>query len=255
MSKHTLFTEDEFPHHILARFGFTREMLEDLPAGIVDCLSAGQITPRLPIKIKTDDGRTIESAACISLYRLGDEEVRVMFYPKFEKVDLSRFDADQQKMLNDGYPIIDTLTLPNGETTKGYYQIDEDINQVVATPVAVVENNINQITSILKLTDAERNCLINGKLLTVTEYDAQITIGVNLTEGTGIRLVDGDSENWLRKERRDYDKYNFGLNGCWAMNDEGGFEYIPEEEYTDELWNELKNRGNQSRGNVASFRM
>lgn len=255
MSKHTQFTEEQFPHHILGRFGFTREMLEDLPAGIVERLCEGRVTPVLPVKIKTDDGRMIDSVARISLYRIKDGEIRVMFYPKFEKADLSMFDAKQQKLLNAGCTIVADITLPNGETAKGFYQIDKETNQVISTPVAVVENNINQIISEMKLTSAEKNCLINGELLTFTNPEHQMTVGVSLNELTGIKVVFGDSENWKREERRDYDKYNFGLNGCWAVNDEGGLEYIPEEEYTDELWNELRNRGSQSRGNVAFFRM
>ena len=47
--------------------------------------------------------------------------------------------------------------------------------------------------------------------------------------------------------KREWDKYTFGCYGCWVMDDDGNLDYVPEEEYTEELWNEQKKSGERNR--------
>ena len=42
-------------------------------------------------------------------------------------------------------------------------------------------------------------------------------------------------EQWRKKGKREWDKYTFGIYGCWVMGDDGTLDYIPEEKYTEEL--------------------
>ena len=32
--------------------------------------------------------------------------------------------------------------------------------------------------------------------------------------------------------------YNFGLNGCWVTDETGNLDYVPEDNYTQEMWEE-----------------
>ena len=248
------FTEEEIPSHILNRFGLTREMIEDLPEGLGQRLRDGRTTPVLPIKVIADNGDTILAAARLSLHRNSDGDVRVMFYPRLEKIDLSRFPEAQRKPISGGETVISEISLPDGKRAPAFYQIDSETNQVMAVPVAVVDNNIRVIADELRLTPAEVNCLRNGKLLTTQYQDKMWTIGVSLREQPGIRVVCGDEDTWREDDRRDYGKFNFGLNGCWISNDEGGLDYVPEDEYTEELWDEMKKRGNMQR-NASTHKM
>ncbi|MFG6425560.1 DUF4099 domain-containing protein [uncultured Duncaniella sp.] len=248
------FTEEEIPYHILNRFGLTREMIEDLPEGLGQRLRDGRTTPVLPIKVIADNGDTILAAARLSLHRNSDGDVRVMFYPRLEKIDLSRFPEAQRKPISGGETVISEISLPDGKRAPAFYQIDSETNQVMAVPVAVVDNNIRVIADELRLTPAEVNCLRNGKLLTTQYQDKMWTIGVSLREQPGIRVVCGDEDTWREDDRRDYGKFNFGLNGCWISNDEGGLDYVPEDEYTEELWDEMKKRGNMQR-NASTHKM
>ena len=53
-------------------------------------------------------------------------------------------------------------------------------------------------------------------------------------------IANGDGEQWRKEGKREWDKYTFGIYGCWVMDDDGNLDYVPEEEYTEELWNEQK---------------
>ncbi len=248
------FKEEEIPYHILNRFGLTREMIEDLPEGVEKRLRDGQTTPLLPIKVTADNGDTILSAARLSLHRDASGKATVLFYPKLEQADLSRFPATQQKALNDGQLVLGEKSMSDGKKVPTFFQFDHDTNQVMSVPVAVIENNLKIIADELKLSQPERNCLLNGKLLTTSVQEDQWTLGVTLREKVGLRVVSGDEVAWREDDRRDYGKFNFGLNGCWIADNQGGLDYVPEDEYSEDLWDEMKKRGNQLR-NAASHKM
>lgn len=254
MNQSQKFTEDDIPYNILNRFGFTREMIEDMPDAIITKLKNGQTTPVLPIQVTADNGDRILSAAKLSLYRNNNGEVRIMFYPKLEKAELSRFSPQQQKALNDGEPVVSDMTMPDGKKAPAFYQIDHETNQLMSVPVAVIDHNIKFIADELHLSQPEVNGIRNGKLLSADYQDTQWTLGVSLSEAPGIRVVAGDEKAWRDEERREYGKFNFGLNGCWIANDEGGLDYVPEDEYSEDLWDEMKKRGNMQR-NAGTHKM
>lgn len=59
---------------------------------------------------------------------------------------------------------------------------------------------------------------------------------------TGIHFAAGNEFVWKREAKRDCDKFNFGIFGCWTMDENGNLDYIPKENYTDEMWNELSSK-------------
>ena len=77
--------------------------------------------------------------------------------------------------------------------------------------------------------------------------DDTVTVGIDLTTPTGIRFCDGDGQKWKERDKREWDKYTFGCYGCWVMDNDGNLDYVPEEEYTEELWNEQKKSGERNR--------
>lgn len=80
-------------------------------------------------------------------------------------------------------------------------------------------------------------------ILTIVEDDEEQSIGIDLNSNTGIRFAAGNELVWKREAKRDWDKFNFGIFGCWAMDEDGNLDYIPEENYTEEMWNEQKKLG------------
>ena len=77
--------------------------------------------------------------------------------------------------------------------------------------------------------------------------DEPVTVGIDLHDKTGIRFCSGDSQKWKEQPKREWDKYTFGVYGCWVMDDDGNLDYVPEEEYTEELWNEQKKSAERNR--------
>lgn len=96
------FKQEEIPYGILAKFGLTQEMIEDLPQNVIHRLLSSRTTPVLPIVTENIDGETILSYARISLIRLDDGSVDVYFIPKWVDEDLEEFSIDQQEQLKAG---------------------------------------------------------------------------------------------------------------------------------------------------------
>ena len=99
----------------------------------------------------------------------------------------------------------------------------------------------------LRLEPVEIKSMQHGDPLTLLVDDDTVTVGIDLTTPTGIRFCSGDGQKWKERDKREWDKYNFGCYGCWIMDEDGNLDYVPEEEYTEELWNEQKKSGERNR--------
>lgn len=252
--KQNQFSEEQIPYHILNRFGLTREMIEDLPEADFEKLKRGGRTAMLPISVDCDNGDVVKSQVRISLVRDESGAVSVLFYPKLVKTDLSRFNDSEKKALEKGEVILTKKVDTDDRSVTTYHQIDRQTNQVVSVPASIIANNIQLVAERMKLAGPEKNSLVNGRLLTVSQDDSNKTIGISLKTQSGILITDGDEQNWREQERKDYARYSFGLNGCWVADDDGNLDYVPEDEYTEDMWDEMKKRGSMQR-NAATHKM
>ena len=99
----------------------------------------------------------------------------------------------------------------------------------------------------LHLGQTEVNGIQHGEPMTIVVDNDPVTVGIDLHARTGIRFCAGDERKWHEQSKREWDKYTFGVYGCWVMDDEGNLDYVPEEEYTEELWNEQKKNAERNR--------
>ena len=237
----------ELPYPTLARFGLTQEMIEDLPMRVLDEICDGRHSPVLPVRVRDEKGELIESRSRFALVRRDDGRPDVVFYPVLESSPLERYDEAQQKQLVDGKAIIADVETADGRHSKAFVQIDEGTKQVMYVPTPIIGRNLQVLAEIMHLGPVEVNGMQNGEPLTLVVDDEPVTVGIDLHDKTGIRFCSGDSQKWKEQPKREWDKYTFGVYGCWVMDDDGNLDYVPEEEYTEELWNEQKKSAERNR--------
>jgi hypothetical protein len=237
------FETNEIPYEVLAQFGLSHEMIEDLPTSILNDLTEGRRTPMLPVQVIDDEGNERRSRARIKLCRNDKGYVVPIFYPQAKECDLSQFDAEKQEQLRQGKAVIDYDVKEDGSKVKSFFQIDECNGQVLSVPTPVIGHNLQLIADEFGLHNAEILCIQNGDPLTFIVDDETVTCGIDLNSPAGVRLTKGDDREWREKPKREYSHYNFGVFGCWTVDEQGNLDYINEEDYTDELWNELKKSG------------
>ncbi len=235
---------EEIPYGILARFGLTSNMIDDLPKSVLDDIQEGKASPVLPISVKDDNGERIRSHTRLTLIRQEDGNVDVLFYPCLEKAPLEEFGLEQQKsILSGGNAVLVDMKPDGGERGKYFVQIDSETNQVMYSPAQVIERNLQFLSKELHLNNTEVRMMQNGEPVTLLLDDESVTMGIDLNDDKGIRIEEGDAQLWRQRAKRDWDKYTFGIYGCWVMDEQGNLDYVPEEQYTEEIWNEQKNRG------------
>ena len=126
-------------------------------------------------------------------------------------------------------------------------QIDPETKQVMSVPTPIIGRNLQVLAEELHMGTAEINGMQHGDPLTMVVDDEPVTVGIDLHAATGIRFYAGDEQKWREQSKREWDKYTFGVYGCWVIDDEGNLNYVSEEEYTEELWNEQKKSAERNR--------
>lgn len=241
----------ELPYEVLEQFSFTQEMIEDLPMHVLDDLCDGRHSPVLPIEVADESGERIKSRTRLAFLRKDDGAVDVVFYPALGTSPLNDYDETQQKQLLSGKVIIADAQTADGHRSKVFVQVDPGTNQVMSVPTPVIGRNFQVLAEQMHLGTAEVKGLQHGDPLTLIVENELITVGIDLNARTGIRICRGDEQRWREQGKRDWDKYTFGVYGCWMMDDDGNLDYVPEEQYTEELWNEQKRAGERNRAAAA----
>lgn len=241
------FEFNELPYPTLARFGLTQEMIEDLPLRILKEIGKGGYSPVLPVRVANENGQVIESRSRFAFIRMDSGEVDVVFYPTLKSSPLECYNEEQQKQLLDGKSIIADVAMADGRHSKAFVQIDEETKQVMYVPTPIIARNLKVLAEVMHFGTVEVNGMQHGEPLTVAVDGEPVTVGIDLHNKTGIRFCAGDAQEWKEQPKREWDKYTFGCYGCWVMDDDGNLDYVPEEEYTEELWNEQKKSGERNR--------
>lgn len=209
MAKIEKFSETDIPYGILAQFGMTEEMIEDLPLPVMNNLLAGKLTPVIALKIKKKKEEELEeymTYARLCLLREEDGSVDVQFVPVWSYNDLDGYTDDERESLLEGKVLIHDVP------GKGvcYVQFDNDVNQVMAVPVMILSNNIKNLSNMIGLTEEQIKNIHDCKVIEIEGDGDMISIGIDLkAENLGcLRPADGDASFW-REEGREINPYTY----------------------------------------------
>ena len=216
------FHREDYPLNILAEFGLTEEMIYDLPEFVHETLERGGKSPLLPISVEQPFGVTHAYAKFCLIET--EEGLDVMFSPKLKSINLDAFSEEECQALLSGKVIVaevdDKVVTDEGveemQRIQAFVQLDRDTNGVIYTPTQVIGRNLN-----------------------AQGQKEPVTIGVDLFTDTGVIVVPGTAAKWENTVRRVMPKYSFGNDGCW-LNKDGRLTYVPEEEFTKDILDELE---------------
>lgn len=224
-----IFLETEIPYDSFERMGFSQEMIDDLPESIMNKLLSGEKTPLLASKINDNNGNPMR--ACIWLEKNENGAVEAMYRPYDNVRDYSEFSKSQQKTLLSGGVVRTTLK----GNVPSYYQMDEQTNRILSCPEDCIKNNINGF--IQNFANVDVKTLEEGKPQTLQEGEDAITFGIDLSDSKGFRFVNGTIVDWNEEKGKENQlpKYNFGIYGCWTVDNDNNLSYVSEENYTDDI--------------------
>lgn len=244
------FDESEIPFEALTKFGITQDMIDDLPQQVIMRLLTGQYTPVMSLRTSNDDGQVVETRARIKLVRETDGTVSLCFAPYWDSADLEDYSLEEQEKLMNGIVIL------REEDGRNYYaQLDTMTNQVMKVPVELIQHNVESFFYRGEIGGNTKENVLAGQLAEIrsTQNSDIVTVGIDLSEEDGIRIVNGDAVVWKEESyRNDLAEFNFGTSGCWLSDQNGHLSYVPEDQYTEEIEEELERTGEQ---NMARTKM
>lgn len=266
----------EIPYRVLEAFGLTKNMIDDLPMDVLSEILSGLRSPVLPVEVTGENGERIRSKARFSLIYAKDGRVDVVFHPVFKPIGeqicmVTRNPSTGREKLNvidthtiysdavveglkAGRVIMDYMIAEDGRKVKAFLQMDPETNEVLAVPTSVIGRNLQTLVGEFGLTVAETNCIQNGEVLTISQEDEPVSVGLDLNSVTGLRFEKGGEKRWKEGGVRQWNKYSVGVFGCWMMDD-GELSYIEEEEYTEEIWDEIERQRNNRMKGQQSFKI
>lgn len=234
------FQESQIPYAILAKFGLTKNMIDDMPQAVMSKFLDGKETPVLPVVYDNKRGERIRSYARLALTKLEDGKTDVVFIPQWKTSKLDSFDMLQQQALVNGDVAI--TEMPN--VGRCYIQYDDTTNQVFSVPEDIINQNLKIYAFRYDLNSDDEYYLHQGKPFQFPDANNKmnnVTIGINLKEDKGVQVTKGDVEQWHKeKNSSNLPKYNFGENGCWVADEDGELEYVDNEHFTEEMKEEMK---------------
>ena len=109
-----------------------------------------------------------------------------------------------------------------------YVQLDKETNSLMYRDVSTIkfEDKLQEVDKIkdIGLGLGQKEALVSGKPVELEVGDQKVTVGVDLREPQGFKVMRGDMEEWKRQDAIRYDDAHEGFMG-YVQTDENRWEY------------------------------
>ena len=223
------FLEIEIPFDKLEKIGISLRSLMSMPQEVKDPFMAGRITPLLMSRYRGANGRVVRIPMKLQLLRDEDGSVTLMTYQVRKKLarDSVRLNDKEKHQLYDGETLRKDVR-ENGKKQRMYVQLDHETNSLILRNAASVKvaERLREMEKVkdIELGTNQKQAVMEGKPIELSVGDQKVTVGVDLREPQGFKVVNGDMREWERQMRIKYDHEHDGFMG-YVLTDENRWEY------------------------------
>lgn len=233
------FLMNEIPWHELNKIGISEEAFLELPKDSLDKILTGQLSPLMKLKFMDDQGNTLTVPEKMklsqnpdgtiptkfSLQRTKEGNVQVVLHPKRNEINLTIGNATINQEGLERLKNMETIPMTvvkDGKDEKYYIQLDHDLNilQMTNEKSIVIPNAIGDVT----LGENQIQQIRDGKPIELEVGDTKVTVGVDLNDRNGFKIVEGDMDEWKQRKLEQWDRITPGVRGYWKTS-ENGWEY------------------------------
>ena len=209
MEIHNRNLSEMLPYEKLAVLGIDREKADSLPADVKEKLASGEVTPLLQVSIRAQNGDVITLPLKLQRNKallLTDQEAE-----RLGKGDVIRKAVEVR-----------------GEKTQQYLQLDPETKSVVHRRVTDIQLE-QKLKDMEKLNDIElgtqqKQQIREGKPVELNVGGEKVSVGVDLKEPQGFKVIQGDLKEWERQQKLRYDEQHPEYLGL-VMTDKNRWEY------------------------------
>ena len=223
---------EALPYEKLALLGIDREKADRLPDEVKEKLISGEVTPLVQVSINARNGDVITLPLKLQMVadRNGDPllvayPVKAAFDEKRDNIlQLTPYEAER---LRRGEVIQKGVDF-NGEKTQQYLQLDPETKSVIHKRVTEVqvEQRLKDMEKVndIELGTQQKQAVREGKPMELNVGGEKVTVGIDLKEPQGFKVVQGDMKEWERQQKLKYDELHPEYIGL-VMTDKNRWEY------------------------------
>ena len=218
------FIAEEVPFDDLAKLGISKKNFLELNKQSLDKILSGGYSPVMEMKLNTDKGQ-VAFLGKIRLMRQNNRTtVRVM--PARQEVEIKpqlqkQLQPQEIEALKNG-DIVQKEIIRNGRKNLYTLQIDRETNNMLMARSR--ELMFPQSIQGVELGIEQRKQMREGKAVELSVGNSKVTVGVDLREAGGIKIMQGDMMKWERERAIRWDYENPGKMG-YLQTSENGWEY------------------------------
>lgn len=229
MQENIRYSEEDLPFIQLERIGIDRATLQRMPREVTEPLLGGAVTPLIQARIETRNGYSYAMPMKLQLVRDADGRLQAMAYPMHREVrNTLRLTAPEMDAVRSGGVIRKTIAGDDGIRRQRYVQVDAETRSLMYRDAATVPVS-QRLKDMEKIRDIElgqnqKEAAQEGKPVELAVGDEKVTVGVDLREPQGFKVVRGDMDEWRRQQLIRYDEAHPEVMG-YVQTDKNRWEF------------------------------
>jgi hypothetical protein len=223
---------NQLPFEQLAKLGLDRGKVDKLPQEIKEKLIKGEITPLIDVSLPAKNGMVITLPLKLQLAADKDGNPTLIAYPvqrelSIEKDNVLRLSRQEADALRRG-EVLQKAVDVNGEKTQQYLQLDPETKSVMHRRITEIqiEQRLKDMEKVndIELGAQQKQQAREGKPVELDVGGEKVSVGIDLREPQGFRVVKGDLREWERQHKLQYDERHPEYLGL-VMTDRNRWEY------------------------------
>ena len=217
------FLEHEIPYKQLEQLGISKKSILAANKDITKIFMTGGFTPLLQMQVKGDE-QTFSFLGKVRMTREPKGGVTLDILTKKKKTAVDKdlkIDSTEMEHLRHGMILKKNVYADNKKTTY-YAQLDGETNAILKVKARDVA-----IPGVVKDVDIDKQMREKIREGIPVEIDADgttYTIGIDLLNPAGFRIIQGNEEDWNAMIAKEWDRLNPDEIGFW-LTDENGWQY------------------------------
>ncbi len=224
--------QSQLPYEKLALIGIDREKADKLPLEVKEKLISGEVTPLMQVSFTAQNGNVITLPLRLQMALDQTGQAVLIAYPVRRMLDQERakelrLTSAEAERLRKGDVIQKSVEI-NGEKSQRYLQLDPETKSIMHKRVTdiKIEQSLKDMEKVndIELGTQQKQQVRDGKPAELNVGGEKVTVGIDLKEPQGFRVVKGDMKEWDRQQRLRYDEVHPEYLGL-VMTDKNRWEY------------------------------
>lgn len=220
------------PYEKLAVLGIDRKKADLLPQEVKEKLASGEVTPLMQVSINARNGDIITLPVKLQLTADKNGNPALIAYPvraelEAERNKILRLTEQEAARLRSG-EVLQKAVEVNGEKTQQYLQLDPETKSVIHRRVTDIrlEQKLKDMEKVndIELGTQQKQQVREGKPIELNVGGEKVSVGVDLKEPQGFKVIQGDMKEWERQQKLCYDEQHPEYLGL-VMTDKNRWEY------------------------------